>query len=181
MKLCSFVNTHSQDWCLNIPCFQCEGYFGNKTLPDIDITGWCEFPVPIIDTFIFHPEVPGEQAKIFTFTITGVILDCPVLNCNQLPPSSALKLTKLPLIKFLPNSIVDYIEKFKEASLLIQHFQFDKKNTYLILIFHLTWGPYGNEMRWEREHVRCDWCLRGEERVQLDDNLVSSGKVAGWQ
>ena len=155
------IPSHSQDWCLNIPCFQCEGYFGNKTLPDIDITGWCEFPVPIIDTFIFHPEVPGEQAKIFTFTITGVILDCPVLNCNQLPPSSALKLTKLPLIKFLPNSIVDYIEKFKEASLLIQHFQFDKRNTYLIkakcfdfrrLIFHLTWGP----TKWDEKESMWD-------------------------
>ena len=61
----------------------------------------------------------------------GVILDFAVLNCNQLPPSSALKLTKLPLIKFLPHSIVDYIEKFKEASLLIQDFQFDKKKLHI--------------------------------------------------
>ena len=57
-----------------------ERCFGNKTLLYIDITLWCEFPVPIIDTFISHLWVPREQAKIFTFTITGVSL---VLNWCQ--------------------------------------------------------------------------------------------------
>ena len=66
---------------LCIPSSHQEWCFGNKTLTDIDITSGCEFPVPIIDTFIFHPEVPWGQARYLHLRLLGwVMLD---LNCCQ--------------------------------------------------------------------------------------------------